>query len=407
MNRKASLVRAALLALLFAHGGCGGSVTPLILGLDDRTTQVGSLLEVIVRGTVPGEISLQKPHPATVQLIPLQAETATAMMRWIPLASEVGMTPLTFALAAGSTTATETMTVTVRPSEIGRPQFLGTPYNALLDRAEKDPETMMPPLRAVSLRLQVKDDDDTSILLQVVPGTELQNGVLDVDIDGKSATYTFTPSKAQLDERCSFGTQVVARDAAGQEARAGVFIEVRNGCGAEPGVLINEIYYAPDGDANGDGTVSAREDEFVELVNVTDHDIELGGATIRDDSMPRFVFPTPTTLSPRQAAVVFGGGTPKGFGADIKVFVVPGAFGSSGLALNDTGDLVTLRSSDGSTIDSVRFPADCAGCNSQTRVSITRGEELSRATRFIPHDQAQGAAGRRYSPGRRADGKPF
>ena len=392
----------ATLAVLLP--GCGSSVPPLIIGLDDRTVEVGSLLEQVVRGTVPGTISLERPAPTGAQLVALSGETATAMLRWIPLASDVGTATLTFALEGGGGRATESMVVTVLPSDIGRPTFVGTPYNLLLDLSQTD---------TVTQQIIVKDDDDASNILEVVPGTALENAVLDVDIDGKRAMFTFKPTATQLGDRCSFGTQLVAKDAFGHEARVGVFIEARNGCGAEPGVLINEILYDPtDGrDVNGDGKIDVQkvEEEFIELVNITDHDVELGGATISDAIMVRYTFPTPTTLKPRQAAVVFGGGAPKGFPTDVKVFAVPtGGFGSQGLSLNNTGDTVLLRSSDGSTIDSFIYPnPSCMGCNDSVNQSITRKMELSRTSAFTPHDKVAAAAGAKYSPGRRVDGKVF
>lgn len=390
-----------LVTLLLAVSGCGKSIPPLLIGLDDRQLQVGSLLEQSVRGTVPGVLALEKPYPAGVALVPLYGETATALLRWIPLASDVGAHTLTLSLDADGQKVTESLIVTVLPSELGRPQFFGTPYNILLDLSQT---------RTATLRIIVKDDDDTSDTLEVVPGTELMGGMLDTDIDGKSGTYTFSPTAAQLLDRCSFSTQLRARDPKGMEARTGIFIEARNGCGAEPGILINEILFDPPNakDVNNDGKIDQLlEEEFVELVNITDHAIELGGATISDSLMVRFTFPTPTTLQPKQAAVVFGGGAPKGFPADVKVFAVPvGGFGAQGLSLNNAGDSVILRSSDGSLIDSVSYPAACVACGDGINQSVVRQTELNRSTRFIAHNKAAGAVGL-YSPGRRVDGKVF
>lgn len=394
-------VLGALVGSMLGGAGCGQSIPPLIVGLDNRSVQVGGLLEQTVRGTVPGSLSLQEPYPMGVKLVPLSGETATGLLRWIPLASDVGDHTLTVTLDARGDQVSESLLVTVLPSELGRPQFLGTPYNLLLDLSVA---------RSVTANIVVKDDDDTSDTLEVVAGSELANAELAVEPDGKRGTLTFTPSAAQLQDRCSFSTQLRARDPKGMEVRAGVFIEARNGCGAEPGVLINEILFDPPTgkDVNGDGkSDQLLEEEFVELVNITDRTIELGGATLSDSVQVRYTFPTPTTLAPKQSVVVFGGGAPKGFPADIKVLAVPaGGFGGQGLSLNNAGDTVLLRSSDGAVIDSVTYPAACVACADGINQSVTRQTELNRNTRFIAHNKATGAVGL-YSPGRRVNGQPF
>jgi hypothetical protein len=65
------------------------------------------------------------------------------------------------------------------------------------------------------------------------------------------------------------------------------------------------------GDANKDGTRDATTDEFVELMNPHDEDIELGGYTITDrnaggQGAVEFTFPS-MTLEPGEVVVVFNG----------------------------------------------------------------------------------------------------
>ncbi len=397
MRRAGWLVLSGALALAGLSAGCGGSVPARIVGMDDRTVAVGDLLELTVRGTVPGEITLDTPSLPDAQVARLASETATAIFRWVPVASDVGIKPLTFALKAGGQTTTESVVITIVPSEAGRPRFQNAPYNILLDLSQGSSAT---------LPIAVKDDDSETISLTIVSGTELANATLDVMPTGKGATFTFNPTPAQLADRCSFGTQLRARDPGGLEALAGIFIEARNGCGAEPGVLINEVLYDPPTgvDPNRDGTISTSEDEFVELVNISSKAIELGGATISDAVAVRFTFPTPTTLQPGDSAVVFGGGTPQGFPARVKVFAVPSING--GLSLNNSGDTVTLRSSDNAIIDSVTYPAACVRCTASIGTSINRQTDLNRNTLFVGHDLVTGAVGK-CSPGARANGTAF
>ncbi|MBL9007500.1 MAG: lamin tail domain-containing protein [Myxococcales bacterium] len=397
MRRARWLLLSGWLVWTLPSLGCGSGVPARIVGMDDRTIAVGEQLELTVRGTVPGEISLESPVLADAQVTRLASETATAIFRWVPVASDVGVKPLTFALKAGGQSATESVVVTVVPSEAGRPRFLNAPYNILLDLSQSQTAT---------LPIAVKDDDNEAISLAIVGGTELANATLDVMPNGKTAMFTFSPTPAQLADRCSFGTQLRARDPGGLEALAGIFIEARNGCGAEPGVLINEVLYDPPTgvDPNRDGTISTSEDEFVELVNISGKAIELGGATISDAVAVRFTFPTPTTLQPGDSAVVFGGGTPQGFPARVKVFAAPSITG--GLSLNNSGDTVTLRSSDNAIIDSVTYPAACVRCTASIGTSINRQTDLNRNTLFVGHDLVQAAVGK-CSPGARANGTAF
>ncbi|MEM6794932.1 MAG: lamin tail domain-containing protein, partial [Acidobacteriota bacterium] len=80
-----------------------------------------------------------------------------------------------------------------------------------------------------------------------------------------------------------------------------------------PQVVISEIHADPAsglaGDANGDGSRSASQDEFIELLNVGFSDVDLAGWTLADAGGVRFTFPGGTVLPAREAAVVFGGGS--------------------------------------------------------------------------------------------------
>ena len=65
------------------------------------------------------------------------------------------------------------------------------------------------------------------------------------------------------------------------------------------------------GDANNDGTRDATTDEFVELMNPHDEDIEIGGYTISDrnaggQAAVEFTFPS-MTLQPGEVVVIFNG----------------------------------------------------------------------------------------------------
>ncbi len=167
-----------------------------------------------------------------------------------------------------------------------------------------------------------------------------------------------------------------------------------------PAVVIAEIHADPSsstGDANGDGTVSSTQDEFVELVNTSYADVDISAWTLSDLTGVRFTFPANTVLPAREAAVVFGGGSPNGaFGnaaANGLVFV------ASQLGLNNGGDTLTLRDASSATVQVVTYGAE--GGND---VALVRASDWSNGP-FVSHLTV--GAGLRYSPGSKLDGTPF
>ena len=166
---------------------------------------------------------------------------------------------------------------------------------------------------------------------------------------------------------------------------------------AVPVVIINELLADPAsgdaGDANGDGTRSSQQDEFVELVNTSTFGADLSGWTLSDGVGVRYTFPDGTWLAPGAAAVVFGGGkidTLAEAHAAVQWFV------AKGLGLNNSGDDVRLVAADGSTIDWVTYGSE--GGKDKSLVRATDGDPKA------PYVQHAGAG---WSPGTKADGSEF
>ncbi|MBI1298387.1 hypothetical protein GC175_25920 [bacterium] len=162
------------------------------------------------------------------------------------------------------------------------------------------------------------------------------------------------------------------------------------------GWIINEIHADPDGslgDANGDGTISSDDDEFVEIVNATGVLVDVGGWTLADAVQVRYTFPTGTILAPGCAVVVFGGGTPSGdFGNSL-------VFTTGSLGLNNGGDTVILTSGD-SLMAAYTF-----GNEGGDNQSLVRWPDVTGGEPLVKHLST--TAGLRFSPGLRADGSPF
>lgn len=112
-------------------------------------------------------------------------------------------------------------------------------------------------------------------------------------------------------------------------------------------IVINEIHADPDstnGDANGDGTASASQDEFIEIYNISGANLDISGWTLADGASDRHIFPNGTIIPANEAIVVFSGGTP---------VTVPGLVqvaSSNALGLNNSGDTITIKNETSITI---------------------------------------------------------
>ncbi|MEE8526546.1 MAG: lamin tail domain-containing protein, partial [Thermoanaerobaculia bacterium] len=160
-----------------------------------------------------------------------------------------------------------------------------------------------------------------------------------------------------------------------------------------PVVLISEIHTDPaaglDGDANGDGVRDGADDEFLEILNTGVEPFDVSGYTLADATSVRHVFPPGTVIPAREAAVVFGGGTPTGsFGnAAANSLVFTASTGT--LALGDTSETVTFADDLGEPVQAVTYGAE--GAQNQ---SLVRDPDHSNAP-FVLHTSATGSGGSR------------
>jgi lamin tail-like protein/IPT/TIG domain-containing protein len=170
-------------------------------------------------------------------------------------------------------------------------------------------------------------------------------------------------------------------------------------------LVINE-YFAdpangPAGDANGDGTRDAAQDEFVEIVNTGPEPLAIGGFTISDASQVRFTVPAGKIIPPREAAVIFGGGTPTGAFGNCTANGLVFAVGGGGLSLNNGGDTITVK--DGAAVEVASLAFGSTEGNADQ--SITRSPDLTGS--FAVHSSAPGSGGALFSPGTRINGSAF
>ena len=163
-------------------------------------------------------------------------------------------------------------------------------------------------------------------------------------------------------------------------------------------LLINEVLADPPtlGDANCDGERHSSEDEFIEVVNVSDRAVSLLGITVEDAVMVRHTFGAASELLAGQAVVVFGGGDPScSFGGAAIERASSGSLGFS----ND-GDSITLAGPDG-IIDTMTYAPAAAN-----DTSVVLDPELNTAGAYSSHDEIA-PDGSAFSPGTRIDGSSF
>ncbi|MFL6216274.1 MAG: lamin tail domain-containing protein [Blastocatellia bacterium] len=170
-------------------------------------------------------------------------------------------------------------------------------------------------------------------------------------------------------------------------------------------LVINEYLASPPagiaGDANGDGTRSATQDEFIELVNADTAPLNISGFTISDSTQVRYTIPANKIIPPGEAAVIFGGGSPTGAFGNAAANGLVFAVGGSGLSLNDGGDMIIVKDATATTVASLTYTAAEGGAGQ----ALTRSPDITGS--FVTHSTASGAGGRLFSPGTRVDGTTF
>ncbi|MEM9680957.1 MAG: lamin tail domain-containing protein [Bacteroidota bacterium] len=159
-------------------------------------------------------------------------------------------------------------------------------------------------------------------------------------------------------------------------------------------LLINEVLFDPDsdntaGDANGDGTRDALEDEFIEFYNNSNSPLDISGYTISDGAALRHTFPASTIIPANSILVVFGGGTPTGsFGGAIVQTASEGE-----LNLSNSGDTITVQNPSNDIV-LLYVSADTGISHSQNQ-SVTRNPDFTGS--FVLHTDAN--ASLLFSPG--------
>ena len=146
-----------------------------------------------------------------------------------------------------------------------------------------------------------------------------------------------------------------------------------------------------------DSNVLSVEDEFVEIANLGQADVDMAGWSLSDAVALRSNFYEGDVLAKRGAVIVYGGrssGSEPVLSDD--VLALPATESTSGLGLNNSGDTITLRNADGHVIDRIKFGKP------SSKGSMTRHSGLNGA--FADHSTVADAA---VSAGTWPSGAPF
>lgn len=272
----------------------------------------------------------------------------------------------------------------------------------------------------------ISEDNETATLTVSLNQTEDVDVVVNLVFSGSAildTDYSADQSVTILAGSTAFTVEIISIQDTDIEGSETITINLGNVTNASPGenqevsvtiedddfevpLILNEILYDPPsgsvGDANGDGTRDAQDDEFIELYNDSDSPLDVSGFMIFDtealeNNTPRHVVPDGTIIPPNSAFVVFGGGNPTGnFGGSI-VQVADDI-----LNLNNAGDVLTVQDSDGVTV--ITF--DIEPLSNNPDESYTRNPDITGD--FVQHnDDIPEANGALFSPGTKLDGSSF
>ena len=177
-----------------------------------------------------------------------------------------------------------------------------------------------------------------------------------------------------------------------------------DGCCKYFSLVLNEVLYDPpsgmNGDANQDGVRDANEDEFIELVNVSNQNLDISGYEFYDETnlaqgMPNHVVPPGTILSANSAYVLFGGGSPP---MNLWVNTIVHVASAAVLNLNNSSDTLTIKDEIGNTL--IVFDVEALSNNpdeSYSRIPDICGD-------FVQHNSLSNGL---FSPGTKVDGTSF
>ncbi len=160
-----------------------------------------------------------------------------------------------------------------------------------------------------------------------------------------------------------------------------------------PSVVINEVNPDPEDDANGDTMNSTESDEFVEIYNNEEINIDISDWSLIDLNGTIHEFSSGTIIKAKSAIVIFDdSGTPAGTFGGSTVLT-----STSDLSLNNSNEKIVLLDNQDIRLDSVSYTTG------PSNESLTRNPDGTGS--FVDHTTAN--ASLTISPGTKLDGSTF
>jgi uncharacterized protein (TIGR03437 family) len=249
--------------------------------------------------------------------------------------------------------------------------------------------------RSVRFVATVRDEDGVEITNAPVSFASSDESIASIDTDG-------------LAHGLRAGTVTITATSGAVSAAAQLTISPLS-------LVLNEILADPPdgaaGDANHDGARSSTQDEFIEIVNASTVDLDIGGYQLAvraagGADIVRHIFAAHTVVAPGAAVVVFGGAQTATFDPMHPAFagalVVTASTG--GLSLTNGGSTVKLLDPSGATVEQLSY-GGATDIDADRNQSLTRAPDITGD--FALHQSAPESNGRAFSPGTRIDGAPF
>lgn len=274
----------------------------------------------------------------------------------------------------------------------------------------------------VDLTVELVESNNTAVSVDIVflngPSTAGSTDIGDftssnISFDKNATSGTTKSATISLTEGDGFeGTEEAVfqlqGNSIGSIVNPGILtLSIKDSDGDTPNVVINELLADPPdnnaGDANGDGTRDAGDDEFVEIVNNATKAVDISAWKFSDDggSTIRHIFPSGTVLPAGGSIVVFGGGEPTGGfgGAIVQVS------SESGVSFTNSGGFATLLDDEDNIIQNITY-GDEGGPDANGDQSLTRDPDITGSLN-TQHSEASGSSGALFSPGTKVDGTAF
>jgi hypothetical protein len=212
-------------------------------------------------------------------------------------------------------------------------------------------ELVLRPGETVTSTIQITDPENVPFTVTVTPGTPppgIQWTLNTGNPTNKNATFVYRAVAADA------GTQFDVKLQADNGLAANLMVwTIYVPTPAEQQVILAEFLANPTSNANAPHFNPLRrdplnsnpsvEDEYIELVNLSNMDLDLAGWTMADAVQIRHKFYESFFLGSSNAVVIYGGPL-NGFPPNLDVPAVPASESSAGLALNNTGsETILLR----------------------------------------------------------------